>query len=415
MELYATCAFGLEKLVQEELKKLGVWVVKTEDGRISFRGDEMSLARANMWSRCADRILIKMAEFTAVTFDQLFDAVYAVEWEKFIGPKDAFPVAGSSVRSVLHSEPAMQSIVKKAIVKRLQAKHGVDLLPESSNAVFQVMVKANKDVFVVGLNSSGESLHKRGYRTDSVLAPMKETLAAALVKLSGWGAGGGITNDKLQMTNDGVASQPLVDLFCGSGTIPIEAAMVVLNIAPGLTRQFAFQQWPWFDKKNGETARAEARKLAKLPQKEASGENGVEVLVNSVKLPIYGFDIDADAVKIAEENVARAGIGRLNFKRSDFMDLDFSKFENCTFICNPPYGERMEDAGRVRQLYRELGQKFAQTKNCSMYLITSDEMFPALFAEATHRQPDKNRKLFNGNIRCYLYQYEAKESVEAKK
>lgn len=421
MELYATCAFGLEKLVQEELKKLGVWVVKTEDGRITFRGDEMSLARANMWLRCADRILVKMAEFTAVTFDQLFDAVYAVEWEKFIGPNDAFPVSGSSVRSVLHSEPAVQSIVKKAIVKRLQAKHGVELLPESSNAVFQVMVKANKDVFVVGLNSSGESLHKRGYRTSSVLAPMKETLAAALVKLSGWGAGDGIKNYKLKIINDGVASQPLVqkhalvDLFCGSGTIPIEAAMVALNIAPGLTRQFAFQQWPWFDKKNGETARAEARKLAKLPHKEAAGENGGGELVNVVKLPIYGFDIDADAVKIAEENVGRAGIGRLNFKRADFMDLDFTKFENCTFICNPPYGERMEDTGRVRQLYRELGEKFAQTKNCSLYLITSDEMFPALFAEATHRQPDKNRKLFNGNIRCYLYQYEARGSVEAKK
>lgn len=415
MELYATCAFGLEKLVQEELKKLGVWVVKTEDGRITFRGDEMSLARANMWLRCADRILIKMAEFTAVTFDQLFDAVYAVEWEKYIGPKDAFPVAGSSVRSVLHSEPAVQSIVKKAIVKRLQAKHGVELLPESSTAVFQVMVKANKDVFVVGLNSSGESLHKRGYRTSSVLAPMKETLAAALVKLSGWGMGANAGTGSGSGEQAAGPEKPLVDLFCGSGTIPIEAAMVALNIAPGLTRQFAFQQWPWFDKKNGETARAEARKLAKLPHKEAAGENGAEEMVNVVKLPIYGFDIDADAVKIAEENVARAGIGRLNFKRADFMDLDFSKFENCTFICNPPYGERMEDTGRVRQLYRELGQKFAQTKNCSLYLITSDEMFPALFAEATHRQPDKNRKLFNGNIRCYLYQYEAKGLVEAKK
>ena len=390
MELLATCPFGLEKLVFDELKKIGLWVIKTEDGRVTFRGEEMAMIRANMWSRCADRILMKTGDFVAVTFDQLFDAVFAIEWEKYIGPNDAFPVYGSSVRSVLHSEPAIQSIVKKAIVKRLQSGHHTESLPENSGLVFEILVKLNKDQVVIGLNTSGVSLHKRGYRISAGVAPIKETLASALVKLSGW------TPDR-----------PLVDLFCGSGTIPIEAALIAMNVAPGILRSFAFLRWPWFDKANISVARAEAQKLAKGFQA-ASLTTGEQVTVVPQKLPIYGFDIDAEALKVAEDNANRAGIARLNFKRSDFNELDFSKFQDCTFICNPPYGERLEDTARVRQMYRRLGQQFALTNNCSMYLITSDDMFPKLFAEGTGRQPDKNRKLFNGTIRCYLYQYEAK-------
>ena len=226
MEFVATCAFGLEKLVQEELKKLGLWIVKSEDGRITFQGDEMSMIRANLWSRCADRILMKAGDFHAVTFDELFDAVFAIEWEKYIGPNDAFPVYASTTKSVLHSEPAIQSIVKKAIVKRLLAKHGTESLPEDSGLTIEILVKFNKDQALVGLNTSGVSLHKRGYRISAGVAPIKETLASALVKLSGW------TPDR-----------PLVDLFCGSGTIPIEAALIALNIAPGLQRSFAFEEW----------------------------------------------------------------------------------------------------------------------------------------------------------------------------
>lgn len=390
MELLATCAFGLEKLVFDELKKIGLWVIKTEDGRVTFKGEEMAMIRANMWSRCADRILMKTADFSAVTFDQLFDAVFAVEWEKYIGPDDAFSVYGSSVRSVLHSEPAIQSIVKKAIVKRLQAGHHTESLPENSGLVYEILVKLNKDQVVVGLNTSGVSLHKRGYRISAGVAPIKETLASALVKLSGW------TPDR-----------PLVDLFCGSGTIPIEAALIAMNIAPGMLRSFAFEDWPWIDKANVAAARAEAQKLAKGFQSVALN-SGEQVTVVPQKLPIYGFDIDAEVLKVAEDNANRAGIARLNFKSADFNNLDFGKFQNCTFICNPPYGERLEDTARVRQMYRQLGQQFAKSKNCSLYLITSDDMFPKLFAEGTGRQPDKNRKLFNGNIRCYLYQYEAK-------
>ena len=368
MELIASCAFGLEKLVHDELKKLGLWIVKTEDGRITFNGDEMDLIRTNLWLRCAERIQIKMAEFQATTFDQLFDQVNALEWEKYIGKNDAFPNTATSVKSVLHSVPAIQSIVKKAMVKRLQQKNGTDVLPENSGAVYQIFVKANKDQFVVSINASGDSLHKRGYRLRANLAPIKETLAAAMIKLSDW-----------------MPERTLVDPFCGSGTIAIEAALLAHNIAPGLKRPFAFQKWTWIDQNKVAGAIAEAHKLAKPVH----------------KLPIYCFDIDPDSLKIAQENAKNAGFENINFKRSDFKDLDFSKFENCTFITNPPYGERLEDKVEVEKMYREFGKKFSESKNCSLYLITSNDNFPQLFG----RPADKNRKLFNGNLRCYLYSY----------
>lgn len=368
-ELIATCAFGLEKLVYDELKKLGLWVIKTEDGRVTFEGDQRQLIRCNLWLRCADRVQIKMAEFKAETFDQLFDQTNFLEWEKFIGPTDAFPIQATSVKSALHSEPAIQSIVKKAIVKRLQAKHNTEELPENSGVLYQIVVKANKDQFILTIDSSGDSLHKRGYRTKANLAPIKETLAAALVKLSDWKPG-----------------QTLIDPFCGSGTIAIEAGLIAHNIAPGVHRKFALHDWPWINQEILETAYLEARNSA-LPD---------------TKLPIYCFDIDPDSLIIAKENANRAGLEHLNFKRADFNELDFAKFENCTFITNPPYGERMEDQGEIKQIYTQLGQKFAESKNCSLYLITSEEDFPNLFGKSA----DKNRKLFNGNIRCYLYQYQ---------
>jgi len=376
MELIATCAFGLEQLVRDELKKLGIWVLKTEDGRITFNGDEMTLVRANVWLRCAERIQIKMAEFTAVTFDQLFDAVNALEWEKYIAMNDAFPNNATSVKSILHSEPAIQSIVKKAIVKRLQLKHKTEVLPENSGAVHQIFVKTNKDQFVISINTSGDSLHKRGYRPIANLAPMKETLAAAMIKLSDW------TPDRT-----------LVDPFCGSGTIAIEASLIAHNIAPGLKRQFAFQKWPWMDQNKISKVFEEAGKFAKPVQ----------------KLPIYCFDIDPEALAIAKENAKRAGFESINFKRSDFRDLDFSRFENCTFITNPPYGERLEEKSDVEKMYRDFGKKFGGSKNCSLYLITSNENFPKLFG----RPADKNRKLFNGNLRCYLYMYFPKKVTKA--
>jgi len=366
MELIATCAFGLEKIVYDEIKKLGLWVIKTEDGRVTFEGDEIALVKANLWLRCADRIMIKIGEFSATTFDELFDQTQTLSWEKFIGKNDQFPVDATSVKSVLHSEPAIQSIVKKSIVKRLQKKYKTENLPENSKAVYQIIVKANKDRFVLAIDSSGESLHKRGYRTKANQAPMKETLAAAIVKLSDW-----------------TADRPLYDTFCGSGTIGIEAALLAKNIAPGLKRKFALHDWPWI--KGIEDAYHEARKSIKT----------------DLKLNINCSDISEDTVKIAKENAKNAACGEIKFQHADFKDLDFSQFENATFISNPPYGERLDEYSKVEKMYRQFGEKFAQTKNCSLFLITSNENFPYLFG----RPANKNRKLFNGNIRCYLFSY----------
>jgi putative N6-adenine-specific DNA methylase len=374
MELIATCAFGLEKLVYDEIKKLGLWVIKKEDGRVFFKGEEADLVRANLWLRCAERVQIKMGEFKAVTFDELFDQVNAIEWEKYIGKDDAFPNSATSVKSILHSVPAIQSIVKKSMVKRLQQKLSTELLPENSGTVYQIYIKANKDQFVISINSSGDSLHKRGYRTQANLAPIKETLAAAIITLSDWKPG-----------------RTMVDPFCGSGTLAIEASLMAHNIAPGLQRQFAFQTWPWISKDT----------VAKVFEEARSAGKPIE------KLPIYSFDIDPVALEIAQANAKRAGFEKLHFKRSDFNDLDFSAFENCTFIANPPYGERLEEEKDVEEMYKKFGQKFAQSKNCSLFLITANENFPQLFG----RPADKNRKLFNGNIKCYLYSYFAKTTT----
>jgi len=371
MELIATCAFGLEKLVQDELKKLGLPILKTEDGRITFEGDEKTLMRANLWLRCADRVQIKMGEFQATTFDELFDMVGVLPWEKYIGKSDAFPVDATSVKSILHSEPAIQSIVKKSVVKRLQLKHKSEILSENSGVTYQIMVKSNKDQFIVTIDSSGDSLHKRGYRTKTNDAPMKETLAAAMVKLSDW------TPDRM-----------LIDPFCGSGTILIEAALIAQNIAPGLNRTFAFEKWPWIDKNEFKNMYQEAQAERKT----------------DVKLRIYGFDIDAGILRTAGGNAGNAGFRNINFQCTDFHDLDFTKFENATFICNPPYGERLEDKPSVEKMYRELGKEFVQAKNCSLFIITPSENFPRLFG----RPANKNRKLFNGGIKCYLYSFLAK-------
>lgn len=372
MELIATCAFGLEKLVYDEIKQLGLWVINKEDGRVVFEGDETAIIKSNLWLRCADRVQIKVAEFEARTFDELFDHINALEWEKYINANDSFPVDATSVKSSLHSEPAIQSIVKKAIVKRLQQQHNTAILAENSGIVHQILIKVNKDHFIIGIDTSGDSLHKRGYRTKANLAPIKETLAAAMIKLSDWSP-----------------DRSLIDPFCGSGTIGIEAALIANNIAPGLNRKFAFEKWSWIDKNKITEIYAEARKSTKTLE----------------KLPVYCFDIDQYSLKIAKDNAKNAGFENIHFKRSDFNDLDFSKFENCTFICNPPYGERLSEKTQVEQMYRDFGKKFAQTKNCSLFIITSNENFQQLFGHYA----DKNRKLFNGNIRCYLFSYFSKK------
>jgi len=385
MELIATCAFGLEKLVRDELKTLGLWIVKIEDGRVTFEGEKEGLIRANFCLRCADRVQIKMGEFEAKTFDELFDNISAIEWEKYIGIQDAFPIKATSTKSILHSEPATQSIVKKAIVTRLQKAHKVDILPENSDATYQIVVKCNKDQFVVCIDSSGDSLHKRGYRTKANDAPMKETLAASIIKLSDWA-----------QTNESSETRTLIDPFCGSGTIPIEAALIAQNIAPSLYREFAFQSWPWIDQDKIEKIK---RELVKAKEKPSSKSK-----TNQPSQPpkIFAFDIDPKTIEIAKQNAKNAGVFELIvFVTSDFNNLNFKNFTEATFITNPPYGERLEEEKAVTQMYKNLGEKFRQTSNCSLFLLTSREDFPRLFG----RKEDKNRKLFNGNLRCYLYSY----------
>lgn len=365
MELIATCAFGLEKLLYQEIKKLGLWVVKTEDGRVIFKGENEDLARANLWLRTAERVYIKLAEFEAKTFDQLFDATFALDWLEILPPAASFPVLCSTSHSLLHNEPAIQSIVKKAIVKKLQTKRLDQPLPETG-PTYSILIRFHKDVCTLSLDTTGDSLHKRGYRPQATLAPIKETLAAALVLLSDW-----------------KAEEILVDPFCGSGTILIEAAMIAQNIAPGLNRNFSFQKWADFDPKI----------MPKLIEEATEQKQHID-------LKIYGYDLDPQAIKIARDNGHHAGV-KIYFEQSDVHDLEFEKMNQVTIITNPPYGERLSEITEVEKLYADLGQSFSKTKNSSLYLITS---FPD-FQKAFGRQAIKNRKLFNGKIKCYLYQY----------
>jgi len=392
MELIATCTFGLEKLIREELKALNLTATKTEDGRVTFEGDEKSIIKANKNLRCASRIGIKMGEFKAITFDELFDQISQIEWEKYIGQNDKFPVAATSTKSVLHSEPAIQSIVKKAIVKRLQKAYKEETLPENSEATYQIMIKANKDQFIASIDTSGESLHKRGYRSKTIEAPIKETLAASMVKFSDWPPAQASTTTPKQTQTSTSANQStepnqrfLIDPFCGSGTILIEAALIARNLPPAQERPFAFQKWPWMSEFLDE-------KPSKSKNKKTTPETP----------KLFGFDIDEYAIKVAKENAKRAGVDdMIIFRTTDFNNLDFHNFENATFITNPPYGERIEESAAVTKLYQQLGEKFRQTKSCSLFLITSREDFPRLFG----KKENKNRKLFNGNLKCYLYSY----------
>ena len=367
MHLFATCAFGLEKLVQNELKQLGYKILLTEDGRVTFEGDELAIVRANLWLRTAGRVHIKMGECHATTFDELFDYVTALPWEKFIQKNDIFPIAASSAKSVLHSESALQSIVKKSVVKRLQVVYNIDQLPEDSPSRYHIHVHFNKDHCVISIDTSGDSLHKRGYRSRANLAPIKESLAAALVILSGW-----------------KGETPLVDPFCGSGTILIEGAMIAQNMAPGLKRPFAWQTWPWITTELVQKAFEEARgAVVKKP------------------LTLIGYDIDSEVIAISKHNAKLAGVDGIKFLCTDFQDVDFTEHQNTTFITNPPYGERLEEIEHVKRLYVELGKKFNAAIHSSLFLITPVEDFPMLIK----RKETKNRKLYNGKIKCYLYSF----------
>lgn len=370
-QLIATAAMGLEALVAKEVRSLG-YDCEVENGKVTYTGDEYAIARSNLWLRTADRIKIKVGEFKAYTFDELFEKTKALPWEKFL-PEDAeFPVVGKSVKSKLFSVSDCQAIVKKAVVERMKQHYKRSTWFDETGAYFRIEVALLKDVATITIDTSGQGLHKRGYRLDQGEAPLKETLAAALVLLTNW-----------------KADRPFMDPFCGSGTIPIEAAMIGQNIAPGFNREFVSERWNWFSAKVWEDARNEAEDLANYDQ----------------PLDILGTDIDHRMVKIAQENAFEAGFADLiSFKQMQVKDISTNK-QYGVIVGNPPYGERLGDKKAVEHMYKEMGEAFNALDTWSIYILTSNEQFEQFYGKPATRK----RKLFNGFIRTDLYQYWGKK------
>ncbi len=368
-EFIAPCHFGMEAVLKREIYDLGYDVTRVEDGRVRFAGDAEAVCRANIHLRTAERVLLKAGEFHAETFDELFEAVRALSWEEYL-PEDArFWVAkASSVKSRLFSPSDIQSIVKKAIVERLKAHYGVSWFPESG-ASYPLRVFLNKDEVTVGLDTSGDSLHKRGYRILSSRAPVSETLAAAIILLTPWKA------DRI-----------LVDPFCGSGTIPIEAAMIAARIAPGLHRTFLAESWTnLIDPALFKDVRGEAEEMAD----------------RTAATRIQGFDLDGDIIRAARDNAARAGVdGMIHFQQRDIRDLRHPKKYGFV-ITNPPYGERMEEKENLPELYRAMGEAFSHLDAWSEYILSAYEETERYIG----RPADKKRKIYNGMLRSTLYQY----------
>ncbi|MBN6888474.1 putative N6-adenine-specific DNA methylase [Cytobacillus horneckiae] len=374
--IIATSAMGLEALVAKEVRALG-YECQVENGRISFQGDEKAIARSNMWLRTADRIKVKVGEFKATTFDELFEKTKALPWENYLPEEAEFPVSGKSVKSKLFSVSDCQGIVKKAIVERMRTHYKKTGWFDENGPLFKIEVALLKDIATITIDASGSGLHKRGYRTGQGEAPLKETLAASLIMLTNW------TPDK-----------PFVDPFCGSGTIPIEAALIGQNIAPGFNREFVSEQWGWISDQIWEDVRMEAEDLANYDQ----------------PLDIEGADIDHRMVKIAEENAFEAGLGDLvNFKQMQVRDFTTTK-EYGVIIGNPPYGERLGDKPAVQQMYKEMGAAFSTLDTWSIYMLTSDEQFETFFGKPA----TKKRKLFNGFIKTDYYQYWGKRPPRSK-
>lgn len=367
-ELIATATFGLEAVVKREIQALGYEILRSEDGKITFSGDEMAIARGNLWLRCADRVLLKMGEFTALEFEELYQQTRGIPWEELIPLDGKILVSGTSVKSKLHSVPACQSIVKKAIVDRLADFYCIETLPESRGD-YKVKVTILKDRVTLTVDTTGAGLHKRGYRVEDVQAPIKETLAAAMVQLSFWRAG-----------------RYMVDPCCGSGTIPIEAALIGRNMAPGLERTFASEEWDIMDGGEYAKAREEAR-LAVKPQGQ---------------LEILGRDIDKGAIAAAKENAKKAGVdGDIRFEQGSVSGLKAEKAGGI-IITNPPYGERIGEDKEIAAIYRALKTFCEENKDWSLFLITTDKNAEAKIME---RSANRRRKLYNGRLEVCYYQF----------
>ncbi len=368
-ELLAPCHFGLEAVLKREIYDLGYEITKVEDGRVTFIGDAEAICRANIFLRTAERVLLVVGKFYAKTFEELFTGVKDLPWEEYIPSDGKFWVKkASSINSKLFSPSDIQSIVKKAMVERLKQKYKQEWFKEDG-APYPVRVFLFKDEVTVALDTSGDSLHKRGYRTMAGLAPITETLAASLILLTPWRA-----------------ERILVDPFCGSGTFPIEAAMIAANIAPGMNRAFTAEQWTGLIEK----------KLWYECVKEAE-----DLVDTSIKTDIQGYDIDTGVLKAARENAKRAGVEHMiHFQQRRAADLSHPK-KYGFIISNPPYGERLEEKESLPGLYREIGESFKRLDSWSMFLITG-------YADAERyigKRADKNRKIYNGMLKTYFYQF----------
>ena len=365
-QLVATCLFGLEHLLGEEIDALGYERISTIDGRVTFLGDEEAVALSNIFLRYAERVFIKLGSFRAESFTELFDGVYSLPWGDFIGKLDAFPVKGHSIKSTLFSIPDCQAITKKAIVKKLSEKYGICIFPEEG-VKFQVEFFILNNEATLMIDTSGTPLHKRGYRAKSNEAPIRETLAAAIAKIS-------------RPREDVLLWDPM----CGSGTIAIEAAMIMKNIAPGASRSFAAEAFPFIEKSLWKNAREEARE----------GIVDTGFLVNAT-------DIDKRALDLTRHNAKLAGVGdMIRVFECNACDIS-APGTRATIVTNPPYGERLGEIKEIEELYRKIGKHFRSLEPWQAYIITSHRGFEALYG----RRADKIRKLYNGMLPCYLYQF----------
>ena len=379
IELIAPCHFGLEAVLKREIYDLGYEIASVEDGRVSFYGDMEAICRANIFLRTAERILLKVGSFKAETFDELFERTKEIPWEKYI-PKDGkfWVTKAASVKSKLFSPSDIQSIMKKAMVNRMKSHYHVEWF-EETGASYPVRVFLMKDIVTVGIDTSGVSLHKRGYRQLSSKAPITETLAAALIMLTPW------RKDRI-----------LVDPFCGCGTFPIEAAMIATNIAPGMNRSFLAEEWDnlipkkaWYD----------------------AVDEANEMIDDDIEVDIQGYDIDGEVLRAARENAKEAGVDHLiHFQERAVKDLRHPK-KYGFIITNPPYGERLEDKATLPGIYSQFGESFKMLGSWSAYMITSYEDTERYFG----RKADKNRKIYNGMLKTYFYQFSGPKPPKQKK
>lgn len=366
LRLCCPCHFGLESVLKFEITRIGGTDLKVTDGKISFTGDENILARANICLSTAERVLIELAEFRAVSFEELFQGVKALPLEEFIGEEDAFPVKGYSLDSVLHSVPDCQSIVKKAAVERLKEKYGISWFSEEGPKV-QIKFSILKDIVTIYLDTSGTGLHKRGYRRNSNAAPIKETLAAGIIDLA-------------RVRPDSIVCDP----FCGSGTLLIEAAFKALRIPPGINRRFASEKWGCIPDEVWREERARA----------------IDGVDRTGKFEAIGFDIDDDAVALTLDNAKKAGIkSRIHVEQADITK--FVQPENSVVICNPPYGERLLELREAEDVYRKMGRVLGKGGDRQSFIISPHEQFEDFFGSKAR----KRRKLYNGMIKCQLYMY----------